>query len=112
MRDCARASLAPATIFIARVIFCVDLTLEIRLRMTLSEGIGLALGYGGLELRIERRDGGVEAFLQVVVQNLLRGDVVEQRLVGAFDVRKKLGLVTLQRFDREFVELTGGGRID
>ena len=35
MRCCARFSRAPATIFIARVIFCVDLTLEMRLRICL-----------------------------------------------------------------------------
>src|SRR5690242_2930843 len=38
MRCCALLSLAPATIFMARVIFCVDLTLEIRLRMDLRLG--------------------------------------------------------------------------
>src|SRR5262245_23821302 len=35
MRAWARASRAPATIFMARVIFCVLLTLEIRLRIAL-----------------------------------------------------------------------------
>jgi len=36
---CARARRAPATIFIAFVIFCVDLTLTMRVRMTFNEGM-------------------------------------------------------------------------
>jgi hypothetical protein len=39
MRCCARVSRAPATIFMARVIFCVALVLAMRLRMTLSDGM-------------------------------------------------------------------------
>src|SRR5262245_17452321 len=39
MRCCARFRRAPATIFIARVIFCVDLTVTMRLRIDLSDGI-------------------------------------------------------------------------
>ena len=40
MRICARFRRAPATIFMARVIFCVDLTLEMRLRIALSDATG------------------------------------------------------------------------
>ena len=39
IRCCARLRRAPATIFMAFVIFCVDLTLLIRFRMIFSEGI-------------------------------------------------------------------------
>ena len=41
MASWARRSLAAATSFMARVIFCVDLTDAIRIRTALSEGIGL-----------------------------------------------------------------------
>src|ERR1700756_2314875 len=41
MRCWARVSFAPATIFMARVIFCVALVLAMRLRIALSEGTGL-----------------------------------------------------------------------
>ena len=40
MRCCARFRRAPATIFMARVIFCVALVLMMRLRMLLREAIG------------------------------------------------------------------------
>ena len=40
MRCCARVSRAPATIFMARVIFCVDYVLTMRLRIPLSDGMG------------------------------------------------------------------------
>ncbi len=39
MRAWERARRAPATIFMARVIFCVDLTLPMRLRIVFSEGM-------------------------------------------------------------------------
>src|ERR1043165_7626287 len=39
MASCARRSRAAATSFMARVIFCVDFTDAIRVRMLLSEGI-------------------------------------------------------------------------
>src|SRR5215470_1113612 len=105
MRACARASRAPATIFMARVIFCVDLTLEIRLRMALSDGISESALHGDLELGVERLDGRVETLLQVVVEHSLLGDVGEERLVGGLDVKVELLLVALERVDRELVEV-------
>ena len=45
MRCWALFSLAPATIFIARVIFCVDWMLEIRFRMALSDGTDYSLSF-------------------------------------------------------------------
>ena len=39
MRSCARRSRDAATIFIALVICCVDLTARIRRRMSISDGI-------------------------------------------------------------------------
>src|SRR6186713_2154170 len=42
MRCWARANRAPATSFIARVIFCVDLTLEMRLRISFRFAMGVA----------------------------------------------------------------------
>ena len=56
MRSCARRSCDAATIFIALVICCVDLTARIRRRMSISEGMasGLRLRPRGFRLAGER----------------------------------------------------------
>src|SRR5215471_15236883 len=112
MRAWARVSRAAATIFIARVIFWVDLTVEIRLRMALSEATFSALLHGGLEFGVERFDRRVEALLQIVVEDLLLGDVAQQRFVARLEGGHELGLVPLQRFDRELVEIAGSAGVD
>src|SRR4051794_21255900 len=108
MRDCARASRAPATIFMARVIFWGDLVLEIRLRMTLSDGMSSS----GLELRVEGFERRGEPLLHVVVDHLLLGDVGEKRLVGRLDERVELLLVAPERLDRELVQKSVDARED
>src|SRR5688572_8551885 len=50
MASWARRSLAAATSFMARVIFCVDLTDAIRMRTALSEGMGALYPGSGLHV--------------------------------------------------------------
>src|SRR5690348_16340561 len=80
MRCCARLRRAPATIFIARVIFCVALTLTIRLRMVLRLAIGgsaLLLVRGLAESGPELLERLLEGRLGLLVDRLLRPDVLE-----------------------------------
>src|SRR6478672_5013454 len=112
MRSCARRSLEAATIFIALVICCVDLTARIRRRMSRREGIsdgrllrrgeGLAelgqrltevalerivdlllLGEGGEQLRATRIEEGVQ--VTFVIAHLLDWHPVEEPVVRGVD---------------------------
>src|SRR6516225_2738183 len=64
MRCWARVRRAPATIFMARVIFCVAFVLAMRLRITLSDGMARSvLPVGGLG-RAEGRGELLERLLE------------------------------------------------
>src|SRR5262245_45145316 len=108
MRCCARFRRAPATIFIARVIFCVLLTLEIRLRMAFRLGIARPRKGSLLFARYE----SVGELLERALQSL--GDVLGElplvanllQKLGVFVVEEavKLLLVFSQRLDRQLVD--------
>jgi len=68
---CARRSFAAATIFIALVIFCVDLTEPIRILRALSEAIGSG------ELLAERGERVLERRRGLVVERLGVADLGE-----------------------------------
>src|SRR6185312_14218484 len=97
MRCCARLRRAPATIFWARVIFCVFLTLPMRLRSDFRSGTALPRGSGLLRGRDEALAKGLEQRLelrlQVVRDRLLLADGLEDVGVLRLDVRVELRLV-------------------
>src|SRR3984957_1211184 len=102
MRCWARLSFAPATIFIAFVIFCVDLTLVIRLRMTLSDGTASAFALA--EDRPELGQRRLQLRLQVLVEHALAPQVLEDPGVLALEERVERRLVGGQLGDRQPVE--------
>src|SRR3984885_4857608 len=71
IRCCARFRRAPATIFIARVIFCVALTLVIRFRMVLSDGMVEPLLVALAERRAEVLERLLQLLLDVLADDLL-----------------------------------------
>src|SRR5579859_3228874 len=110
MRCCARVSFAPATIFMARVIFCVAFVLPMRLRIALSEGIFSAL------LVAERRRVFVERLLErllrLVVERLLRAQRLVDGAVLLLDEVEQALLVRLHLGELELVDVALGRRVD
>src|SRR5256885_13280903 len=111
MRCCARVSRAPATIFMARVIFCVDLVLVMRLRIVLSDGIlrlpGARLGPGrGGHRRAELLERLLEKLLGLRVQGLLRAKVFVNRAVLLLDEIVETTLISSDLRNVELVDVT------
>src|SRR5262245_3582725 len=113
----ARRRRAADTSFMARVIFCVDLTDAIRVRMDLSEGISCCRsGHRlrvGRELAPELAQHGLHADGQVapgLLVGALARDLGEQPGVPAVHERVQVALVALQRIDRQAVDVAAGHR--
>src|SRR6185503_1640950 len=101
--SCARRSLDAATIFIAFVICCVDLTARTRRRMSISEG--MSGRRGGRELFAEFLDRALERRLQLVIEVLLLHDGGEDAGVTRFEEAIQPLLIGAQLLDRNAVEV-------
>src|SRR4051812_46625526 len=113
MASWARRSLAAATSFMARVIFCVDLTDAILMRTALREGMVWRLRlHVGRELlaelaqRLLDEDDQAVPLLAAVPLGLELGP--QLRVLGV-DEGVQLALVAAQRIDRQGVDVAVGG---
>src|SRR5882762_7340056 len=111
MRCWARLRRAPATIFMARVIFCVALTVTMRLRMALRLGMAYLLAAFAERLAelLERRQ---KLTLELLVDHLLGANALEQLGVGRLQEGVELLLVGRELVDRELVHESAHGRED
>src|SRR3954471_16001601 len=121
MRSCARRSREAATIFIAFVICCVDLTARTRRRMSKSEGISYcssprALRRGGLarggERLAELLQGLIEIRLDRIAQLLLGRERREELRAARVEELVQVRLVGAHVLDRHGVEITVRRRVD
>src|SRR5580704_13343544 len=116
IRVCARVSRAPATIFMARVIFCVALVLAMRLRIALSEGMGAPLlpvfGLGRAERGAELVERLLECPFALVVEGLLRAKGLEEIRVLLLDEVTQATLVVGDLRDGELVHVASRCRVD
>src|SRR5687767_10076600 len=100
MFSCARRSRAADISFIARVIFCVFLTVAMRLRMILRLPAGIVLLALHREQFAERLERLLELGLVLIVELLALADVGEQLLVRALEILEQLLLVAAQHRER------------
>src|SRR5687767_9174294 len=103
MRSCARRSFDAATIFIALVICCVDLTARFRRRMSKRDGIPYPLRCGSLPSRGERLAKLLQRLIQVrldrVVDLLLFGEPGQQLRLPCIEELVQLGFVRAEMLD-------------
>src|SRR3954469_4870679 len=112
MRSCARRSRDAATIFMALVICCVDLTARTRRRMSMREGTRLRhLGRRGERLA-EFLEGRVQLALQRIVERLFLGELRHHRRAAGVEVAIQLDLVDAELLDRDRVEIPVGRGVD
>src|SRR4051794_37487127 len=112
MRSCARRSRDAATIFMALVICCVDLTARTRRRMSMREGTRLRhLGRRGERLA-EFLEGRVQLALQRIVERLFLGELRHHRRAAGIEVAIQLDLVDAELLDRDRVEIPVGRGVD
>ena len=117
--SCARRSRAAETSFIARVIFCVDFTDAIRVRMLLSDGMACFRRPAALRRRIPCRTRRARAFIGSAARPRpcrrcpWSSISVQQLGVARVDERVQLALVAPERLDRQVVgEAAGHGEED
>src|SRR5580693_8027373 len=109
MRCWARFSRAPATIFIARVIFCVDFTLTMRVRITFNEGTSLVSLAERLPELLERAP---ELRLEILVEHLLRTKGLQDVRVRGLEEGGDAPLVGGELADLQSVEKAFGAGVD
>src|SRR5262245_33093276 len=116
MRSWARRSRDAATIFIALVICCVDLTAGMRRRRSNTEGMGVALPRGRLRRRSERvaefLERRVEVGLERVVDLLLVGERGQEIGLARLEELIEIGLVAARVLEGDGVEIAVGRRVD
>src|SRR5262245_34247457 len=108
----ARRSRAEETIFMARVICCVLLTLRIRRRRSMRAGTFPGSGLRGLERGAELGEGGLQLVAHVALQVLLLGDGLQDLREAALQESVQLLLVAPAVWDRDAVEEAVGGGVD
>src|SRR5205814_10644205 len=112
MRSCARRSLDAATIFIALVICCVDLTARMRRRISNRDGM---LGCGGFlrgrEVLPELLQRLVQILLDRVVDLLLVRQGRDQLRLAGVEEAIELRFIRAHRFHRHRIEVAVGGRV-
>src|SRR5215218_1316373 len=104
MRSCARRSLEAATIFIALVICCVDLTARIRRRISRSEGMSGGRFLGRSEGLAELGQRLRQLALDLIVDLLLGGKAREQLRAAGVEEREQVALVVTHQGDVDRIE--------
>ena len=115
MRSCARRSRDAATIFMAFVICCVDLTARIRRRMSSNDGMvfyAAAVFCAAAKSFAELLQRRVQLGLELVVDLLLLGERREELRLARVEELVELLFVGANGLDRHRVEVPVGGGVD